>query len=602
MFIKSKYFCLIFILAITINITKASWEIPEESAGTKGEIGKIFSLSGKLFSCSNSNGVYISVNNGLQWLERNSGITNLTVKSITNDGTNIYAATEGSGIFKTSNQGDKWDVKNNGLGNNSVYAMTYANNNVYAVTDESGIYYSSDKGGTWNSMNNGDIIGMILYTITVDGNNVYVGAQDGHIYKTNDNGTNWLDIKNNPLVFSVKSIGISGNKIFAGTSKGVFLTTDNGGTWVERNTGLKNQDITDIKFNNNLTYVSTRGGGIYISNNDGLVWFDINDNLPDINATAITFDNQYIYAGSQNASVCRRLLSEIAIPVVKAPILLSPTQNQENVNETTPLAWEETIGSASYHVQISLSTDFSVPFNEKDGLKSTLFNANLQKGTTYYWRVATNTGDNQKLWSEVWKFKTREELTSANLVYPPNNAKKVGTEINFKWNKASGAVSYTFQLASDTGFYSVKINQTGIVDDHYTNDKGKLIEDTTYYWRIVSVSADDSKKVSETWQFLAGGPNNVFEIINNTDNNYLTLLPNPVSDLLKIQFNRDMNITKMEIVGLNGNVYFENNPGMFTIGNQLDLSNNIKNLTNGKYFIRLILSEKVLIVPFVIAK
>ena len=65
--------------------------------------------SDHLFAGTWGSGVYKSVDDGVNWTPKNSGLTTLHINAlkVTDDG-NIYACTEGSGIFVSTDNGENW--------------------------------------------------------------------------------------------------------------------------------------------------------------------------------------------------------------------------------------------------------------------------------------------------------------------------------------------------------------------------------------------------------------------------------------------------------------------------------------------------------------
>lgn len=489
--------------------------------------------------------------------------------------------------------------KDNGIGPTSVYAMTSDNNKLYILTDDAGIFMTSDKGENWISINNGDIIGINIYSIRVVSGTVYIGGDNGLIKKTTDNGLNWSDLKSSPLVFPIKAIDVNGSNILAGTSNGVFLSQNNGVSWVSLNSGLKNTDITDVKFQGSLIYLTTRGGGVYISDNLGSSWYAINESIPDMNILCLAFNNTYVFAGSKYASVARRLLSEIKIPQLTAPILVSPANNDINVENKVSFSWVEVPGAQSYHIQLALSNDFSNPIQEKDLISQSNWGTTLLTGKEYYWRVATNGSNNTKLWSNVFKFTTKEPLQAATLIYPPNDAKDVKQPIKFTWNKSSGTSSYIIQISASEGFDSLAHEKIGITDTTYYFDK--LIKSNLYYWRIISVDFNDKPIESEVKKFTAGELTSVFEIINQNPE-LIEVFPIPITDRINIKCNFDAPNSVIEIINSNGIPIASFFKGDIHVGLELSNGSFFKILPSGNYFVKITSKDRNYIYPILIMK
>ena len=68
----------------------------------------------------------------------------------------------------------------------------------------------------------------------------------------------------------LKSIAISGSNIFAGTSDGVYLSTDNGNNWTAVNNGLSGNSlfVESIAISGSNIFAGTYRGGVFISNDN----------------------------------------------------------------------------------------------------------------------------------------------------------------------------------------------------------------------------------------------------------------------------------------------------------------------------------------------
>ncbi len=92
--------------------------------------------------------------------------------------------------------------------------------------------------------------------------------------------------------FSVpSSVALKGGKIFVGTEKGVYWSTDGGKVWIESNSGLPlNQTVSQMALVPNIgpdtsLFAATctydwEGGGAFLSSNDGASWTSMTAGLP----------------------------------------------------------------------------------------------------------------------------------------------------------------------------------------------------------------------------------------------------------------------------------------------------------------------------------
>ena len=79
---------------------------------------------------------------------------------------------------------------------------------------------------------------------------------------------------------------INATTLMAGTTAGLFLTTNSGTSWKSVNGDLHHLDITAITKVGTRIFIAAREGGIYASDNNGTSWIDFNDsNTKEVNGT-----------------------------------------------------------------------------------------------------------------------------------------------------------------------------------------------------------------------------------------------------------------------------------------------------------------------------
>jgi len=82
---------------------------------------------------------------------------------------------------------------------------------------------------------------------------------------------------NGPYNGAVLALASSGTNIFAGTGNGgVFLSTDNGTSWTEKNNGLTNTNIESLAINGTNIFAGTHSGGVFLSTDNGASWTQVN--------------------------------------------------------------------------------------------------------------------------------------------------------------------------------------------------------------------------------------------------------------------------------------------------------------------------------------
>ncbi len=173
------------------------------------------------------------------------------------------------------------------------------------------------------------------------------------------------------------------------------------------------------------------------------------------------------------------------------------------------------------------------------------------------------------------------------LVSPPNNSFNQLSSVRFIWNKSIGASTYRLQVAQDSLFTNLVLNDSTLTDS--TIVVTNLTTNKYYWWRVNAKNAIGTSPYSAIWKFgtFFVGLNQLSNIIPDDFklyNNY----PNPFNPVTKIRFNIP-NAGKVifSIYDMLGNEIFtinENNliPGIYEY--QFDGSN----YPSGIYFYRLI--------------
>ena len=161
-------------------------------------------------------------------------------------GSNIYAGVSGDslGIYLSSNNGTSWSKCYYESGW-SVISLSKNTTTIFAVTGAtyymSRIMRSTNMGQNWTMMLNN----MNIYTTETNGNDIYAGTTLG-VYRSTNNGVNWASASLSS--YYIRSIGVIGTNIYAGAANfGIFYTTNNGANWNQ--SVIANQDILSLAVN-----------------------------------------------------------------------------------------------------------------------------------------------------------------------------------------------------------------------------------------------------------------------------------------------------------------------------------------------------------------
>ena len=108
----------------------------------------------------------------------------------------------------------------------------------------------------------------------------------------------------------VITLTVNGTNIYAGTTAGLFKSTDNGNSWNTVNSGLGTTYILFLYSFNSYLFAGTYNGGVYESSNGGANWINISTGLQNLDDRALTVFNSNLYVATVGG-VWKRPLSEI---------------------------------------------------------------------------------------------------------------------------------------------------------------------------------------------------------------------------------------------------------------------------------------------------
>ena len=239
--------------------------------------------------------VYKSPDGGQSWTPHNGGLKEHV--SVVNqflfhpsDPDVIYVATT-VGAFRTKDGGRYWEERMRGM-KEVHYVVTLAmdakNSDVMYAGTTGGVYKTTDGAAHWGLVNNGLIpkekldaaMALGVNSLVTDPHmpgTVYAGTTNG-LFKTSDAGASWHRIEKGLADTYVSAILIdpsNPNILYAGTRKGVHKTTDGGQTWVEANAGLTTLNIRAMALSPIdplVVFAGTNGSGLFRSRDSAKTW------------------------------------------------------------------------------------------------------------------------------------------------------------------------------------------------------------------------------------------------------------------------------------------------------------------------------------------
>ncbi|MCA9755826.1 MAG: T9SS type A sorting domain-containing protein [Candidatus Eisenbacteria bacterium] len=230
----------------------------------------------KFYAATSYDGVYESTDQGMHWSPIPTGMGPKDAQAITHLGDVLVAGTHYSGLYRSSNAGQQWVHANEGLApGGAIDEMLVDGETVYAGTRD-GLHVSYDNGYRWTKLAGGSEMvdyGTISGIAVLEGD-LFVSARiqydttifrrDGDVWTHADQGLPDLD-----FIFGLTA---SGNNLIAGTSAGIFFSSDHGESW-QRPQIPTNGGVDEIyAAGNGTVYAILTNDGIYRSQNDGLNW------------------------------------------------------------------------------------------------------------------------------------------------------------------------------------------------------------------------------------------------------------------------------------------------------------------------------------------
>ncbi|MDD5673539.1 MAG: T9SS type A sorting domain-containing protein [Chitinivibrionales bacterium] len=356
------------------HTTSADWVKTNGPGG--GRINALAASGSNIFAGTETGGVFLTSNNGANWTQINSGLTDDTVASLAVNGNNVFAGTSGGSVFLSANSGTSWTAVNNGLTNSNVNALAVSGNNVFAGTWGGGIFYSTNNGTSWNRFDAYLLENSKLdvLCIAANGNNIFAGTYQGGMVQTTDNGATWKVASINGYI-TIFSLAGDGSKIFAGTDLGgPYLSTNNGTSWTPVKNGLTDSAISSLIMSGNNVFAGTVNRGVFLSSNNGANWNPVGLNFC---VTSFAVNGSTIFAGNNGGEVWRRSLSEM---IVETNIQLQQGMlDQENIKIYSP-----------NHSNHNVNIKFSLPHSDLVTIKIynlsgkemiSLFNQYVDAGT-----------------------------------------------------------------------------------------------------------------------------------------------------------------------------------------------------------------------------
>lgn len=317
---------------VSIN---SQWVQTNGNFGIEHRVNCIITSNQKLFVGTWGAGIFESNDNGINWIEKNNGLTNLIVRNIFVKGTKMFAGTR-KGIFVSTDDGNLWTPINNGLpvvwingeAFIDIFSIISDGQNIFTGT-YGGVYVLLQDSTNWIPRRNG-LTGSAVLDLIIKDSYLFAGTywetfpgQGGDVFSSSNYGLEWNIVSNGLPAKIINDFTSTEENLFVAVNayNGIYRTSDFGENWFPSNPIISstpncllahNIENVHYLFSGNY-YPNNEGSILYVSTNEGENWISISDNLPNLSYSivmSLSINDQYIFAGV-NSIVWRRPVQEI---------------------------------------------------------------------------------------------------------------------------------------------------------------------------------------------------------------------------------------------------------------------------------------------------
>lgn len=114
----------------------------------------------------------------------------------------------------------------------------------------------------------GGLYGIDIHCLYVSSGDLFAGTSWRGVFLSTDNGTTWM--QTGQTYANVLALSGEGSNLFAGTWNGVLLSTDNGTTW--KQTALTNIVVDALTMSGGTLFAGAVVGGVCLTTDSGTTW------------------------------------------------------------------------------------------------------------------------------------------------------------------------------------------------------------------------------------------------------------------------------------------------------------------------------------------
>ncbi|MFN5183142.1 MAG: T9SS type A sorting domain-containing protein [Bacteroidota bacterium] len=524
-----------------LNSNDSVWNAANGAIERK-KVNLLASHNNILFAGLSGYGVFSSINNGITWSPSMSGLSTNYLMSIFSSTNGIFLGTA-DGVFYSTNNGLQWTLANGGIPSTYyIYCMEQMGDTIFGGSYGLGLYFTKDNGNNWNLVGGGFPANTFVYALHKIGNILIAGTSAG-VYKSIDRGLNWFSSNNGfPAQMWAKCFASKPGYLFAGSySEGIFVSADSGATWSNANNGIPDLPIQSglphnfpsvdaISVFNNKIFASTNFG-MYVSSDNGNSWVENNNEILSTNITALASNSSCVVAGEIYTGIYRNQLASnhwertnnglTSVTILDltnmGEVLFSAVQNQRvfvSTDNGSNWTWAGTGLTTDAYFLIADSTRALAITTGGQFISGGLFQT-LDTGNTW---VQIPTGFSGKVCAEI----------SSSGIYVGCYQGKVyfTDDLNLNWqdlsynlpsekvNKVVAVGSNLFAATEGSGVYRLNLNSNlwTYLNNGISNDtiKDLIFKNNTLYAATWGGGVFFSNDSGNTWNVMNNGLNNQY--------------------------------------------------------------------------------------------
>ncbi|HWP84922.1 MAG TPA: hypothetical protein VNN17_07015, partial [Terriglobia bacterium] len=223
-------------------------------------------------------GVYLSLDDGSSWTLRLPQIASMVKSDVF--GETFFAVNVAGGLQYTADLGRTWKGSQDGLQNIFVGALAVVQDQglttVFAGT-EHGVFSRAGSNAAWRL----PTMERRVFALLPDANQrgTLLAGTEGHgVWMTNDGGETWRQTSAGmvpPFVYSIDSSRQGSSRLYAGTSAGLFRSTDHGQNWTPLTELVvaKALSVSIDPADSNVAYIGSLQGSVFKTTTGGLNFF-----------------------------------------------------------------------------------------------------------------------------------------------------------------------------------------------------------------------------------------------------------------------------------------------------------------------------------------